>query len=191
MDGFPAPKTKIWGGQNYSETRYAVIKWLEKELPQCQGSVLNIAAGNWSVPRQLLNFSKVKEYITCDIPGYGGDENRVDVFCSADDLLPSWSDKFDYILCNQSIECFPNPQKSVDEMYRVLKPGGIALVDGPFNYVWFGNNDGNKKYPVKDYWRFTQHGFEYLFRGFSKVYVEGFGGNGDTDRFVYCVKGVK
>ena len=32
MDGNPNPKSKYWRGKDYSETRFAVIQWLEKEL---------------------------------------------------------------------------------------------------------------------------------------------------------------
>jgi hypothetical protein len=53
MDGHPNPKTKKWKGNLYSETRHAVIEWLSKELPEITGDVLNVAAGNWPIPKRL------------------------------------------------------------------------------------------------------------------------------------------
>ena len=54
MDGHPNKKNKKYNGQMYSETRFAVIKWLEKELPLITGDVINISAGNWDVPKNFL-----------------------------------------------------------------------------------------------------------------------------------------
>lgn len=45
--------------------------------------------------------------------------------------LPFETDGFDrYVSCG-SIEYWPDPQRAVAEAYRVLKPGGVALVVGP------------------------------------------------------------
>jgi MPBQ/MSBQ methyltransferase len=45
--------------------------------------------------------------------------------------LPFKSDSFDrYVSCG-SIEYWPDPQSAIAEAYRVLRPGGLALVVGP------------------------------------------------------------
>jgi MPBQ/MSBQ methyltransferase len=45
--------------------------------------------------------------------------------------LPFETDSFDrYVSCG-SIEYWPDPQRAIAESYRVLRPGGIALVVGP------------------------------------------------------------
>lgn len=45
--------------------------------------------------------------------------------------LPFATDRFDrYVSCG-SIEYWPDPQRAIAEAYRVVKPGGIALVVGP------------------------------------------------------------
>ncbi len=47
------------------------------------------------------------------------------------EALPFETDRFDrYVSCG-SIEYWPEPQAAFAEAYRVLKPGGIALVVGP------------------------------------------------------------
>jgi MPBQ/MSBQ methyltransferase len=45
--------------------------------------------------------------------------------------LPFATDSFDrYVSCG-SIEYWPDPQRAIAEAYRVLRPGGIALIVGP------------------------------------------------------------
>ncbi len=137
MDGHPNPKNCKWRGQMYSATRYAVIKWLEKELPSISGDVLSVAAGGWPVPKQLLDFKKVKKYTTFDKKFYGDGKNPVDVYGDVHAMPKDWDNKWDCVICNQAIECFKNPFKAISEMHRVLKPGGVLLIDAPYNYRWF------------------------------------------------------
>ena len=195
MDGFPVSKSKQYKGQLYSETRYAVIKWLEKELPSVSGSVIDIGAGGWQVPKQLLDFKKIKEYKTFDKKYYGDSKNTVDYYGDIQSMDASWSNKWDAILCLEVIECVPDLFKAFSEMYRILKPGGVLLLSCPFNYRHFGDgswNDPKKdKRGVVDYWRPSKQGLELLAKQFSKAQVEGFGGTGSHDRFVHCLKAVK
>jgi len=45
--------------------------------------------------------------------------------------IPYPTDAFDRYVSAGSIEYWPNPQKGITEAYRVIKPGGIALLIGP------------------------------------------------------------
>jgi MPBQ/MSBQ methyltransferase len=45
--------------------------------------------------------------------------------------LPFETDSFDRYISAGSIEYWPEPQRGIAEAYRVLKPGGIALMIGP------------------------------------------------------------
>lgn len=45
--------------------------------------------------------------------------------------LPFPTDTFDRYVSAGSIEYWPKPQQAIAEAYRVLKPGGIALIVGP------------------------------------------------------------
>ncbi len=56
--------------------------------------------------------------------------------------LPFESNQFDLVTCCNSFHHYPHPQQSVNEMARVLRPGGrVILVDGcrdePFGYFIF------------------------------------------------------
>ena len=76
--------------------------------------------------------------------------------------LPFPDDSIDAIICKAVLEHVKNPFKAVDEMHRVLKPGGYCFVYVPFLYYY---------HPMKgyyeDYWRFTKDGLEELFRKFG------------------------
>ena len=128
MDGFPNKKNKIWKGQAYSETRYAVIKWLERELPKVTGDVLNVAAGNWPVPKQLLTNPGLKTYVTFDKKLYGSGKNIVDVYGDVHNMPKEWTNKWDCVLCNQSLQSFENPFVAVEEIRRVLKKGALLFL---------------------------------------------------------------
>jgi len=70
-------------------------------------------------PHQLANAAKKPALADC--PKYEGD---------AEDL-PFATDRFDRYVSTGSIEYWPEPQRAIAEAYRVLKPGGIALLVGP------------------------------------------------------------
>lgn len=194
MDGHPIPKSKKWRGQVYSETRYAVIKWLERELPSVTGDVLNIAAGGWPVPKQLLTNPGVKSYVTYDQKFYGDSKNPVSEYGDVHSMPKDWTNKWDCVICNQAMECFSNPFKAISEMYRVLKPGGVLYIDAPFNYRWFGEGSfpgkSPKKHRVYDYWRISRDGWELLTKDFSKVIIEDSGPN-KWDPYTYMIKAIK
>lgn len=49
--------------------------------------------------------------------------------------IPFPTDQFDRYVSAGSIEYWPNPQQGIAEAYRVIKPGGIALLIGPLEPV--------------------------------------------------------
>ena len=62
------------------------------------------------------------------------------------------------------LEHVPEPQKVVDEIFRVLKPGGKVICLAPFIFPYHA-------YP-KHYFNFSKDGLEHLFRAFSKRRIE-------------------
>lgn len=81
--------------------------------------------------------------------------------------LPFANNSQDAITCIAVLEHVKNPFKAVEEMYRVLKPGGYCYVFVPFLYYY---------HPMKgyyaDYWRFTRDGVNELFKDFSKTEIQ-------------------
>ncbi len=46
--------------------------------------------------------------------------------------LPFKDDQFDFIICNHVLEHIPNDTQAMKEIYRVLKPGGTAILQVPY-----------------------------------------------------------
>ena len=45
--------------------------------------------------------------------------------------LPFKDESFDFILCNHVLEHIPNDKKAMEELYRILRPGGTAILQIP------------------------------------------------------------
>lgn len=76
--------------------------------------------------------------------------------------LPFKDSLFDYVVSDQVLEHIEgDPQKAMDESWRVLKPGGIAIHTTCFMNEIHG--------APSDFWRFTPNGLRLLCARFSKV----------------------
>lgn len=64
--------------------------------------------------------------------------------------LPFVDNSKEAILCLAVLEHVENPIKAMDELYRVLKPGGKLLIYVPFLYYYHAHEGY-----YGDYWRFT------------------------------------
>ena len=71
---------------------------------------------------------------------------------------------FEVVLCTEVLEHVPDPQRAIDEMYRVLVPGGQLLLTTRF---LFPIHDA-----PHDYFRFTKYGLRHLLRRFEIAEVQ-------------------
>lgn len=78
--------------------------------------------------------------------------------------VPIGTESVDYVILDSVVEHVPNPQAVVDEVWRVLKPGGRLFCVNPFLFPYHG-------YPAH-YCNFTRDGMRYLLRRFANVTVE-------------------
>ena len=84
--------------------------------------------------------------------------------------LPFSDNSFDFVVCGQVLEHVEgDPQRAIDETYRVLKTGGIAIYT-----TCFLNRIHDAPY---DFWRFTPNALSLLFKEFSKIIDVGGWGN--------------
>lgn len=69
--------------------------------------------------------------------------------------IPVEDNRFDFIVFNQVMEHLPEPALVLNELYRVLKPGGKMIYTGPLFY-----EEHEQPY---DFYRYTQFALRYLF----------------------------
>lgn len=82
--------------------------------------------------------------------------------------LPFRDQLFDFVLAIEVFEHLRCPSRAAAEIYRVLKPGGKAVVTIPFMFHVHGD--------PYDFQRLTGSGLEELFVEFFSVDVQPFGG---------------
>mgnify|MGYP001061012201 CR=1 FL=1 len=80
--------------------------------------------------------------------------------------LPLADESVDGILCNAVLEHVPYPQAAVNEMYRVLKFGGILMAGVPFIYPY---------HDIIDYFRFSDTALKEMFHSFHSVEIKPLG----------------
>ena len=87
------------------------------------------------------------------------------------ECLPYENDYFDLLICSDSFHHYPNPQKAIEELYRVLKPDGHLLITDfwkPFPvrqlmniFIPFSNEGDVKVYSKKEIISFLSYsGFQ-------------------------------
>ena len=69
------------------------------------------------------------DYVTADL-----NSPWADVHCDICDL-PFEDNSFDIVFCNHVLEHIEDDTKAMQELYRVLKPGGWAMLQVPINYA--------------------------------------------------------
>lgn len=118
------------------------------------GIVLDVGAKG----SPYLRYIPQIKYMRLDINA----KTNPDICCSVTDI--KWpSDYFDTVIATEVLEHVYSPEKAIDEINRVLKPGGVCILSTRFIYPYHPS--------PKDYYRFTKGALEYLFRKFSEIEV--------------------
>jgi SAM-dependent methyltransferase len=76
--------------------------------------------------------------------------------------MPYGDNTFDYAMSDQVLEHVRKPWIGVEEVRRVLKPGGIAVLTSALIFYMHG--------VPHDYWRFTPDGLKVLCENFSRIH---------------------
>lgn len=124
----------------------------------------------------------LRGFIDCGVQGHGVDRSRAaEKYCPEADLrtadlenekLPYPDNYFDVIYSKSVIEHFYYPEKLAQEMYRVLKPGGLAITlcpDWEFNYRIYFEDYTHRTPFMQSSLRDIQ-----LIHGFENIKVERF-----------------
>lgn len=146
----------------FQPDRYLLKKQVKKYAHYISGIVLDAGSGDGE---RYKNFLKFDKYIKLDINPNSG----ADIIGSVDSISIE-NDSVDSIISTQVLEHVKNPQKAVEEFYRVLKPGGYCLATIP------QLNELHEE--PHDYFRFTRYGLEEIFKkaGFKILLINRRGG---------------
>jgi SAM-dependent methyltransferase len=115
-------------------------------LPGCEGVVLDVGCGAQPY-RNLVNpRAKYIGIDTADAKAHFGYE-MPDTTYFEGDIWPLETASVDVVLCTETLEHVPDTSRFLEEMARVLRPGGRAILTVPFSARYH--------YIPHDYWRFT------------------------------------
>jgi len=133
--------------------RLDLYKVFKRMIPLLKGSVLDYGCGR--KPYQSL--FTADSYIGADIENEGHSHAQEDIDIYFDGKhLPVENESFDCVFSSEVFEHIFDPDESLQEIYRILKPGGKILMSVPF--VW------NEHEIPNDYARYSSYGFPYLLK---------------------------
>ena len=118
--------------------------------------LLDIAPQDHEGAKPYFINSKVE---TLDIDKKSGATYIADLCENNSSLIPS--NYFDVVVCTEVLEHTLNPFNAASEIYRILKPGGVALISTPYDFRIHG--------PLPDCCRFTDYGLKEFFKEFDKI----------------------
>lgn len=131
---------------NRKLTRRKLVDFLQRY--RTEGYTLDIGCGD-RMYRELFPNSLCMDMDPDRKPDLVADVHHMDVFAD---------NTFDCILCTEVLEHCYAPWKAAEEMFRVLKPGGILLLSTRFVYPLHDT--------PHDYFRFTKYGLQMLFHNY-------------------------
>ncbi|MFH1425964.1 MAG: class I SAM-dependent methyltransferase [Candidatus Kerfeldbacteria bacterium] len=144
-----------------------------------KGKVLNVGGGSKTY-RELANEMVVMDYYD---KNPSGTQIHADVVADAQKEFPFPDELFDAVICTQLLEHLPEPQFTVNQICRVLKPGGYLLLSVPFLERYHADPD--------DYQRFTHRGIEWMLRDkFSIETIKPLGGRAVNIHYFLQMHGV-
>ena len=111
----------------FGDTHEIVLK-LAGELKK--GSVLDVAAGEGALTRELMRMGFNVTPADLEVSQFGLNLIKPDQV-DLNEKLKYENNKFDHIMCIETIEHVINPGLCLSEFYRILKPSGILILSTP------------------------------------------------------------
>ena len=157
--------------------------WLENALAQVPagGRILDAGAGELKYKPLCSHL----EYVSQDFAQYDGqgdglglqmgkwDQSKLDIISDITDI-PEPDNSFDAVMCIEVIEHVPYPVQAIQELARLLRPGGVLILTAPFNslthYAPYFYYSGYSKY-FYEYW-LEKFGVEILDLAWNGNYFE-------------------
>jgi 2-polyprenyl-3-methyl-5-hydroxy-6-metoxy-1,4-benzoquinol methylase len=103
-----------------------------------QGRILDYGAGVGQLTRRLLALQRFHSVSAADIMGAPNDLSGKVEWIEQDlnSAVPGHDGEFDVVVAAEVIEHLENPRFMIREIFRLLRPGGAAIVTTPNNESW-------------------------------------------------------
>jgi SAM-dependent methyltransferase len=140
-----------------------------RAIPQyCRGRLLDLGCG--TVPYYEYYKQFTDEVVCVDWPLSAHGNKHIDHACDLTKPLPLEDASVDTILMSSVLEHIPEPEGLWREMARVMRPGGVLLLNVPFLY-WLHE-------VPHDFYRYTEYALQRFAEqtGFEVVELEALGG---------------
>lgn len=138
---------KYWSLSAIALSYFRVMSNITKDY--VKGKTLDAGAGGLN--GRLLLIEYCSDYLSLDIKSRNGD---VDIIADIQNIDNIDCNTFDTVYSSQVIEHIQKPWKAISEIYRVLKPGGYAILSVP-------HLSGLHEEPF-DFYRYTPYGIKFL-----------------------------
>jgi 2-polyprenyl-3-methyl-5-hydroxy-6-metoxy-1,4-benzoquinol methylase len=127
--------SQLSGGTSNDAIYQAILRTVE-DL-KLQGSVLDFGSGVGSLTRLLLQSGRFTSVAAADLMPQPSDLAAVHwIRGDLNDPLPVEEESFDCVIAAEVIEHLENPRAIAREWFRLLKPGGTAILSTPNNESW-------------------------------------------------------
>jgi len=140
----------------HSVTRISLDLELRRQFKRLKPGIVLDVGSSYSPYKKYISHTK---YLTLDID----EETKPDICCDLHKI--EWqSNYFDTVIATEVLEHLYEPSRAINEIYRILKPGGICILSTRFIFHYHAIK-------TPDYYRFTWDSLNYLFGKFSKVEI--------------------
>ena len=140
----------------------SVYRHIKSFLIKTNGKLLDLGCGQ--SPYRFLVNEKTNTYFGLDIADASRfDYDRTDITHFDGNIIPFADNYFENIMCTEVLEHVEEYQTLVDEVYRVLKPGGSAI----FTIPW----SARYHYIPYDYFRYTPSSLQKIFSKFKDLRI--------------------
>lgn len=155
-------KVKFYGRMLFDLQVLTVYRDLRKHLPGFRGNVLDVGCGQ--SPYHFLLRDESTHYVGIDISDADKfDYENSDIVPFDGEHIPFPDGHFDAVICTEVLEHVSNFQGLVDEIHRVMRDGGGAIITVPwsarFHYIPY------------DFFRYTPSSLGTMFAGFREATI--------------------
>ena len=142
----------------YRSTDY----WLDRLSGKISGRLYDLGCGETPYKNWLLNFAD--EYTGVDW-GNTLHELKADILADLNEPLPIDSEVANTVISLSVMEHLREPQVFLNEAHRILKPGGVMILQVPF--MWWVHE------APYDFFRYTRYGLQHMFEkaGFRDIVI--------------------